>query len=198
MKRVLLVLFIASCNNPVVKQDVKSTGAGKIVGFESEQVTVWVNDSNAVDKIIEAEIKFEPYISFADYIVDDKFAESRAALKLNQDNDFWSFRTRLRDGYKDSVNFAGNYCFVDWGCGSGCQQSAVIDARTGIIYKGPDASLGYDFKTDSRLLIVNPPSKSDEWAKSGHYFANCEYCHPLVYIWNEAAKTFEEKKSGYH
>jgi len=55
------------------------------------------------------------------------------------------------------VNFAGHYVFVEWSCGTNCQQSAVVDAITGRVYPGPEGTHGYSFKTDSRLLITNPP-----------------------------------------
>ena len=113
---------------------------------------------------------------------------------------FWIFRTRIRQGY-DTVNFAGKYCFVQWGCGSSCQLSAIIDAATGKIYAGPDASMGYEFRIDSRMIVVNPPNKySDDdpyHSDSSFYRSDCIYCQPLIYIWNEEQKMFEERKAEY-
>ena len=87
------------------------------------------------------------------------------------------FRTVIRTTYystKEQVvyhgstglNFGGHYCFVYWGCGSPCQYSAVVDLKTGIVYPGINASLGYEFKPDSRLVVVNP----------GVAEPDCSYC----------------------
>lgn len=43
----------------------------------------------------------------------------------------WTFRTRLREGTKGPVNFAGRYHLVSWGCGTSCISGALVDALTG-------------------------------------------------------------------
>src|SRR5688572_4253247 len=45
-----------------------------------------------------------------------------------------AFRTRLRDGLRRGVNFAGHYVLVGWGCGTGCVSGAIIDARNGRVH----------------------------------------------------------------
>ncbi|HLH00946.1 MAG TPA: hypothetical protein VKX49_31870 [Bryobacteraceae bacterium] len=85
-----------------------------------------------------------------------------------------SFRTVIREAAKQGPNFAGWFTIAHWGCGSGCIQMAVIDQKTGAVYKGPftvldfgaprrfadgsDASnVGFEplaFRKDSRLLAV--------------------------------------------
>lgn len=45
-----------------------------------------------------------------------------------------SFRTRLREGLAEGVNFAGHYIVVGWGCGTGCISGAIVDARNGRAY----------------------------------------------------------------
>lgn len=167
-----------------------------VIGFENELVTVWVTDSSAVGKIENVEIRFDPYITFADFKTNNNTFE-KAPLQLSQQSKFWQFRTRIRDGYKEAVNFSGHYCFIKWGCGSPCQSAVIVDARTGIIYEAPFSAYGYDFKADSRLLIVNPPPKESEWVKPGHYYAVCASCYPLVYLWDEESKRFTERKPGY-
>jgi hypothetical protein len=44
------------------------------------------------------------------------------------------FRTNLRNAAKGGVNFAGHYILTGWGCGTNCEELAIIDARTGIAY----------------------------------------------------------------
>ncbi|HYP52895.1 MAG TPA: hypothetical protein VEQ42_05110 [Pyrinomonadaceae bacterium] len=75
------------------------------------------------------------------------------------------FRTRLREGASAGPNFAGRYTFVQWGCGTGCAQSGVVDAATGRVFFPPlDFHDIYDmedaesrrrvFRLDSRLLVL--------------------------------------------
>lgn len=78
------------------------------------------------------------------------------------------------------LNFAGHYCFVYWGCGSECQDAAVVDLNTGVVYPAITASLGYDFKRSSRLVIVNP----------GQTINSCAFCVSEYWVWNDVRKRF--------
>jgi hypothetical protein len=75
------------------------------------------------------------------------------------------FRTRLREGSRTGPNFAGHYTVVIWGCGTGCAQMGVADARTGRVYFPPleymdipdmetAESHARDFRLGSRLLVL--------------------------------------------
>jgi hypothetical protein len=44
------------------------------------------------------------------------------------------YRTRLREGARRDVNFAGRYKLHTWSCGTSCLQTAFIDARTGNVF----------------------------------------------------------------
>jgi hypothetical protein len=69
----------------------------------------------------------------------------------------WNFRTRLREGAGSTgVNFNGAFTIVTWGCGTECQSGGVIDRSDGRVYELPIAELGYEFYSDSSLLVVNP------------------------------------------
>ncbi|MGH9967421.1 MAG: hypothetical protein ACREBG_06260 [Pyrinomonadaceae bacterium] len=75
------------------------------------------------------------------------------------------FRTMIRTQARNEPNFAGRYTLATWGCGSGCQGFAMIDAQTGRVYFNPKAlnvgTVPYQdedslqFRTDSRLLVVS-------------------------------------------
>lgn len=79
-----------------------------------------------------------------------------------------SFRTRLTEGLREGVNFAGRYILTGWGCGTGCISGAIIDARTGRVYfpiqlaamaAGTTDDGGYieeplRYQKNSRLLII--------------------------------------------
>lgn len=144
------------------------------------------------DTIIDNEklIKFQPKISFNDFLVKNMDTKNKAKLDLTSNKNASLFITRLKDAYKaDSSNFAGHYNFVFWGCGTSCQSSLIIDRLTGKIYDSPVASLGYEFYSKSRMLIVNPPDKDG-------FYENCDYCKPTIYILNEKTKLFEEYKEN--
>jgi hypothetical protein len=77
------------------------------------------------------------------------------------------FRTRLREDSRTGTNFAGHYTVVFWGCGTGCAQLAVVDARTGRVYWPPleytdippdpadeDRARHPNFRPDSKLLVL--------------------------------------------
>ena len=73
-----------------------------------------------------------------------------------------TYRTRLRAGAQTGPNFAGAFTVVTWGCGSSCQVSAIIDARTGAL--SPQllrTTNGLEFRRDSRLLVADPLHPGD-------------------------------------
>lgn len=70
--------------------------------------------------------------SFGDYSA-PAFKGKTAALKLTTP-EARAYRTRLREGARRAVNFAGHYKLHTWSCGTGCLQTAFIDARTGEVF----------------------------------------------------------------
>jgi len=47
------------------------------------------------------------------------------------------FRSAIREAAAKGPNFAGHYTIAEWGCGSGCMSSAVVDAVTGKVFAAP-------------------------------------------------------------
>jgi hypothetical protein len=89
------------------------------------------------------------------------------------------FKTRITEMVQTTgVNFAGQYCFVQWGCGSNCWMSCVVDMRTGRIYDGVEAAYGYEFNSASSYLLVNLPDEKDNW-----YYKNRVGGPPEEYVW---------------
>jgi hypothetical protein len=87
------------------------------------------------------------------------------------------FRTVIKEGVKRGVNFAGHYCIVQWGCGTLCQSWVIVDLDNGKIYDGISTCRGLDYRSDSRLIILDPPD-----GKNGEYSDN--FCmSPTVYQW---------------
>lgn len=155
--------------------------------YISSYKEVYVLGDSTTKQIDYVSTKFEPHILFSDFPAHINSQRKQATINWNSNIEAKEFKTRITETYKNKgVNFAGHYCFVDWGCGSPCQSSVVIDVLTGKIYDGISASLGYDFKTDSRMIIVNPPDSTG-------YFLDCAYCKPIIYIWDENTKKFVER-----
>lgn len=107
--------------------------------------------------------------SFTQYRVTQRYTGRPAAVNLNTPQ-ARRFRTVLTNGARRGPNFAGQYTVVTWGCGTECQQVAIVDARTGRVYMtGITASLGVKHQLNSRLLVVNPPEEiaqlSPEYAR---------------------------------
>ena len=121
--------------------------------------------------------KFAPRKSFANYIVPGKFHGKVPPLNFSTCEWGKQFITRTRQDVTDTAEFAGYYAFASWGCGAPCQMCSVIDLRTGNVYAGPYAAGGYEYHSNSRILIVNPPREN------GFYDANGAMPYPEQYLW---------------
>jgi hypothetical protein len=69
----------------------------------------------------------------------------------------YEYRTRLREGVREGVNFAGHYAIVAFGCGGDCLLGFLVDVRSGKIFDLPlggeeNYSLSLDHRPTSRLL----------------------------------------------
>ncbi len=108
-----------------------------------------------------------------------------APPNLSRSKEARVFRTRLREEAKQGVNFAGHYTVAEWGCGAGCLEVAIIDAKTGAVFFPKELNgfgvwfwgdKDYDavqFKPNSKLLIVSgfPAAETDaDEPKSGLYY----------------------------
>jgi hypothetical protein len=65
------------------------------------------------------------------------------------------FKTRITEGCKNGINFAGHSTLIYWGCGTSCQYGVVVNRKTGKIIDGYQSSLGSEFKKDSEFIILN-------------------------------------------
>jgi hypothetical protein len=91
------------------------------------------------------------------------------------------FRTRLREEAPRGPNFAGHYTVVVWGCGTGCAQTAVVDARTGRVYFPPleyhdipdtedERNRARTFRLDSKLLVLTQNYYDGAGRYMAHYY----------------------------
>jgi hypothetical protein len=112
--------------------------------------------------------------------VTNVFKGQPATIKLGSDPQVRQFRTQLRKQAAQGPNFAGHYRISVWGCGSSCQQFAIIDCKTGRVYFPPQLPYvtyvhwngddpGLQFRIDSRLLILNGSPQEEETNGSFYY-----------------------------
>ena len=100
---------------------------------------------------------------YADFPAKHFIIERQARVNLSSNRLAREYRTALRLGAATGPNFAGHYTVVDWGCGSSCNECAVVDARTGKVFSDDrmnGAKTGYAYRRDSNLFIVNPVEDS--------------------------------------
>ena len=97
-------------------------------------------------------------IYFEDYPASDSSAAIRPApVRLETAPYGQMYRTKLREGAARGPNFAGHYTAVTWGCGTGCQILAVVDARTGQLSRETLLlAQGAKFYRASQLLLADP------------------------------------------
>lgn len=66
----------------------------------------------------------------------------------------------LTEALKRGPTFAGKFTVAEWGCGSNCQQHAVMNVETGLVVAyGPQTEYGVQYSLDSTLLVSNPKEK---------------------------------------
>ena len=103
---------------------------------------------------------------FQDFAVESRLAGPAATPNVSS-GQAHRYRTILRREGLNPPNFAGEYRIVTWGCGTCCNEFAILNQRTGNVFfppfavacKFPDDSeyggqVGIDFELDSRLLII--------------------------------------------
>ena len=79
------------------------------------------------------------------------------------------FRSRITAASHDPPNFAGRYVVSWWGCGTGCTQGVAVNVATGKVIWLPGSFVleplegdVFEYRSDSRLLIVNGHESEDD------------------------------------
>jgi hypothetical protein len=114
---------------------------------------------------------------FEDYPATVAHGLTPAAVDLASHATARRFRTMLTRGAAEGPNFAGRYTVVTWGCGTMCQQLMVVDAQSGRVFDGLEASLGFEYRLESRLLVVNPAEAVRE--------NPCPTCTTRYHLWED-------------
>lgn len=128
---------------------------------------------------------------FEAFPADSLFTDKPAPVDLSSNPEAPWYRTVLRTGAAEGPNFAGHLTVVSWGCGTGCQVNAVVDARTGYVYPQTLVTKqGVEHRLESRLLIADPydPELAPE---------DCPSCVTTAgYVWRSGR--FEPVGEGPH
>ncbi|WP_338790725.1 hypothetical protein [Bernardetia sp. MNP-M8] len=199
----LLVCFIVSCqtenNSSVIENDSKDSvivsneklkpkkNKWEVSGviYKSDDFEIVGDTTIDKDKIYFHKLKFNPFIWFEDFEVSKKYKANQAAINYKSNLIARQYKTMLTQGYKsEGTNFAGHYSLITWGCGAPCVHGAIVDVIDGNVYDLPHSSIGYDFRKNSRMLIVNPTDSS------GFY----SHFEPAIFIWNEKKHQLDELK----
>lgn len=95
---------------------------------------------------------------FEDYPVQPIYSGPKAAPVLRRGSEAWRYRTAIRDAYAATpVNLGGHYVAIYWGCGTPCQQWAIVNAQSGVVFMVPfPTGGGAEFRPDSRLFVADP------------------------------------------
>jgi hypothetical protein len=127
-------------------------------------------------------VAVRPTPRFEDYpVADTSLGRAHPASVVFASADYGAmYGTRLRQGAAEGPNFAGHYTVVTWGCGTGCQIAAVVDARTGRLSEQTLLSAnGLQFRRNSRLLYADAPTPEQP--------PDCASCGvPAFYEWRAA------------
>jgi len=128
----------------------------------------------------------------SDYDCPDTFHGKPAQVDLGSSAEARNFRTELIAASKKPADFAGYYVAASWGCGSPCQQWALIDLRDGKVYFAPfTTSLGGSYSISSRLFVADPSQAIAEFRKNeatpGDFPLQTSY-----WEWQEREKKFSK------
>ncbi len=108
--------------------------------------------------------KFEDFPAPGPYVV------ATPKVDLHSHPQATRFRTILTRAAKEGPNFAGHFRVVEWGCGTGCVQVAIVDLISGkvgfpaelnnVVFPMPiedglSERLGFVYRVDSTLFLVN-------------------------------------------
>lgn len=112
--------------------------------------------------------KFVFKSQFGNFKVDKVYKGKLAKPNFRTDPSAKTFSTRIREGCKEmGVNFAGHYTIIEWGCGTQCLNSAIVDRISGeIIFSqfqsdSIEGHFGIDYRIDSRMIIMETEALSE-------------------------------------
>jgi hypothetical protein len=110
--------------------------------------------------------QFRP--AFDDYPVEGIYSGVPAAVDFTSNPEASAFRTRITQGAAVGPNFAGHFTVIGWGCGTECQNHAIVDAVTGdIVQFGMTTESGVSYRLDSTLFVMNIETQPEYYQMVG-------------------------------
>ena len=182
----ILNCFVLSACLVIVSCGGSRKGEQVVMGGSADTLIVGDGTSTSASETKNsAAAKLKPVVpekakSFEDFSVSEIYGGKPAKPDFGSHPPLSMYKTVITRGTKRGANFAGKYAFITWGCGTGCQQSAIVDVTSGRIFPGKEASAGYSFKNSSRFLIVNPRDTS---------VATTNAPKPEYYVWENETLT---------
>jgi hypothetical protein len=103
--------------------------------------------------------------NYSDYAVTNIFRGKPVEVDLASHSKARRYRTMLSFQAAQGANFAGHYRVATWGCGTECNEFAIVDCKTGKVYfidempyvtwnRYPGKDPGLHFRLESRLLVL--------------------------------------------
>lgn len=150
--------------------------------------TLWEDQTEIILKLPDGSLdlrrKFNPHKKFGDFWVSERFKGKPVTILDFSTSKYGKlYKNASKKAIEKGAVFAGHFAFASVDCGTGCYACTIIDLKTGKVYDGPHASSGYQYKINSRLLIINPP-------QADGFYTPCDYCDPELYLWT--GKSFKK------
>lgn len=150
----------------ITENDVDYNGIYKIIGsFDGADCTFYEQKDKKDNQVCIANVIVEKIEKIGSLPSFDKypikiFTGKSVEINLGSHPVGYEFKTVLKNAYDGKPNFAGHYTVIDYGCGSTCQRFVIVDNQNGKIYQTDEfaSEVGIDFRLESNLLIINPPS----------------------------------------
>ncbi|TPE46059.1 hypothetical protein [Pontibacter mangrovi] len=174
----LLALSVAaiSCESSDRKQEgLAGTHPELAEELAEDSLTVPYSDTTGGGLYDRYRITTEQYLNSGHYGVGNMYRGKLAPLDEASHPDAKTYRTMLRKGLEEGINFAGKYTVVSVGCGTACQLHYVVDNQTGKVLDKLQGSMGAHYSADSRLFILNPPDSTVNYDA-------CNNCSPEAYV----------------
>jgi hypothetical protein len=157
--------------------------------------------------VLQAGASSDRLPAFDDYRVTEVYKGAAAPVDLRSYPGARRFRTRLTEGGAKGPNFAGRFTVVTWGCGTSCEQVAIIDAVTGKVHfplrRG--ISNGICFRLGSSLLITDPIDRETlegwegrlpAWLKTRYYKWDGSHLVQIAITTSAMPNTCDERWKG--
>lgn len=171
-----LPLAIAACQEASHQEtEIASIHPELTEKLNRDSLTVPYTDTTNRKLYDRYRITTEQYMHSGNYGVGTMYRGNLAPLDNNSHAGAATYRNKLEEGMKGGVNFAGKYTIVSVDCGANCQRHYVIDRQTGKVLDRIESRMGATYNSDSRLLIINPPD-------STRNYAQCTMCSPEAYV----------------